>query len=90
MDFEASHIEVPGAPSPSPAQLHRSQPWYLAYMDALFESDRTLVGQRIKQAERMIVLRERELIASQLGSPEQRALANALHALRALRSCLGV
>lgn len=59
-------------------------------MDALFETDRTRIGERIKRAERMIVLRERELITHQLGSPEQRALANALHALRALRSCFRV
>jgi hypothetical protein len=69
---------------------YRSQPWYLAYMDALFESDRKHVGERIKQAEKLIVQREREMLGEKRGSPEQRALANSLHALRALRSCFGV
>jgi hypothetical protein len=59
-------------------------------MDALFETDRKRVGERIKRAERLIVYRERELLGEKPGSQEQRALSNALHALRALRSCFGV
>lgn len=73
-----------------PALLHRSQPWYRAYMDALFETDRTRIGERIKHAERLMIRREHEFLSSKPGSPEQRALANALHALRALRSCFDV
>ena len=69
---------------------HRSQPWYLAYMDALFETDRTRMGERIKRAEQLMVRREHEFLSSKPGSPEQRALASALHALRALRSCFGL
>ncbi len=76
--------------SPSPAVSYRLQPWYVAYMDALFETDRTRIGERIKRAERLIVFRERELFSSRAGLPEQRALANALHALRALRNCFGI
>jgi hypothetical protein len=80
---------LPGSGS-SHAAPHRSQPWYLAYMDALFETDRSRMGERIKRAEQLIVCRERELLRAKPGLPEQRALANALHALRALRSCFGV
>lgn len=76
--------------SPAPASSYRSQPWYAAYMDALFETDRMRIGERIKRAERLIVLRERELFSSRAGIPEQRALGNALHALRALRNCFGI
>jgi hypothetical protein len=69
---------------------HRSQPWYVAYRDAVFEADRSRVGERIIRAERMIICRERELFALQNSFGEQRALDSALHSLRALRSCFGV
>jgi len=74
---------------------HRRQRWYIAYHDALFERDRSRVGERITRAERLIIYRERELYSLQNSFPEssfgeQRALDNALHALRALRSCFGV
>jgi hypothetical protein len=93
MELNAENIRVSHAlpePGGPPALLHRSQPWYLAYMDALFESDRNRIGERIRRAEQLIVFRERELRSLTPRSPEQRALHNALHALRALRSCFGV
>jgi hypothetical protein len=74
----------------SPVPPYRSQAWYLAYMDALFETDRSHIGDRIKRAEQLIVFRERELLSEKTALPEHRALSNALHALRALRSCFGV
>lgn len=67
---------------------YKSQPWYEAYMAALFESDREQIGETIRRAELMIVHRERELFAGALDAKEQRALNNALHALRALHGCL--
>jgi len=73
-----------------PQLPHRQQPWYAAYMAALFESDRKYMGERIRQAEHLILARERELRAEQAGSEERRALNNALQALRALATCLGV
>lgn len=79
------HNELDSAPG-----SHRSQPWYLAYRDALFESDRNRVRERIRRAERLIITRERELFSLENSFGEQRALDNALHALRALRTCLGV
>ncbi len=93
MEVNALHSPIPSSvpQADTPQSLpYRSQPWYLAYMDALFETDRTRVGERIKCAERLIVYREREMLGQKPGSPEQRALSNALHALRALRSCFGV
>lgn len=68
--------------------VYKSQPWYEAYMAALFESDREQIGANIRRAEVLIVHRERELLAGQLDPKEQRALGNALHALRALHGCL--
>jgi hypothetical protein len=67
---------------------YKSQPWYEAYMAALFESDRGKIGESIRRAELMIVRRERELFTGPLDPKEQRALNNALHALRALQGCL--
>jgi hypothetical protein len=92
MHVNALNPPLPTAVPPTPAvpAAYRTQPWYTAYMDALFETDRKRVGERIKRAERLIVYRERELLGEKPGSQEQRALSNALHALRALRSCFGV
>ena len=73
--------ELPGA-------LYRSQPWYEAYMAALFEADRGRMAERIRAAEQLILSRERELLAARAELPEQHVLNNALHALRALQACL--
>lgn len=91
-------VDITPIPSTVPDEAvfeHRSQPWYIAYHDALFERDRSRVGERITRAERLIIYRERELYSLQNplaehSFAEQRALDNALHALRALRSCFGV
>jgi len=69
---------------------HRRQPWYAAYMAALFESERHRIRERINCAEQLILARERELLAQNNDLTEQRALNNALHALHALASCLNV
>ncbi len=69
---------------------HRLQPWYDAYMSALFEPDRRQIGHRIRHAEQLILKREQELCRQRNQLAEQRALNHALHALKALRSCLGV
>ncbi len=74
---------------PSRAELaHQRQPWYFAYMAALFESDRKQIAARIHNAERLILKRESELLSQHTEFVEQRALNNALHALEALASCL--
>jgi len=72
----------------SPGVLYRLQPWYEAYMAALFEADRRQMAERIRTAEQLILSRERELLAARAELPEQNALNNALHALRALQACL--
>jgi len=69
---------------------HKSQPWYIAYMAALFETDKKRIGERINHARHLILNRERELFAGQRDPAEQRSLISALHALEALRSCLGL
>jgi hypothetical protein len=74
----------------APAIAHKSRGWYAEYMSALFETDRAQIGRQIKRAEQLILNRERELYAEKADASERRALNNALHALRALRNCLGV
>jgi hypothetical protein len=69
---------------------HTSQAWHIAYMAALFEADRSQMNFRIKEAERLILRREREVLADRSMVTERSALNNALHALHALRSCLGL
>ena len=71
-----------------PSLQYKSQPWYIAYMGALFESDHAEIGERIRYAEHLIVRRERELFNRLAEPAEQHALNNALHALRALSLCL--
>lgn len=67
---------------------YKSQPWYEAYMAALFESDRVQIRESIRRAELLILNRERERFTGVVEAKEQRALTAALHALRALHGCL--
>jgi len=89
-----NHASTQGAPSQAKAESveipHRRQPWYAAYMAALFEADRKRVRDRINYAEQLMVARERELLSQSSDFSEQRALNNALHALHALWSCLNL
>jgi hypothetical protein len=80
---------VPSKPRPADV-FHRRQPWYEAYMAALFESDRKQIRDRISYAEQLMLARERELLSQSGDWMERRALTNALNALRALWSCLNV
>ena len=76
---------------PNPTEVpYRREPWYAAYMAALFEADRTQLRTRINHAEQLMLARERELLSESNDFTEQRALNNALHALRALWSCLNL
>lgn len=68
-----------------------SQPrsWGELYTAALFEKDKSRIPARIKDAEKAIVARARELFFSGADTIEEdQALDDALYALRALQSCL--
>lgn len=71
-----------------PAAPHRLEPWYDAYMDALFEYDPTRINPRIEAAEELIRRRQRELLPGPSNALERRAMKEALHALQALHFCL--
>jgi hypothetical protein len=65
-----------------------SQNWRELYRAALFEIDEKKMPSRIAEAERALVLRERELFPmSSDNIDEALAVNNALYALHALRSC---
>ena len=85
----AFHSDLRPHPKSTPtSELYRLQPWYEAYLAALFESDRGQIDERIRAAKQLILSRERQLLNTRAEPAEQRALNNALHALRALRMCL--
>ena len=67
--------------------MYHSEPWYRAYLSALFEWNAALIGARILLAERLIAARELEIFNSCIASAELRALNRALLALRALGLC---
>ena len=70
--------------------LHPSQ-WKELYVAALLEGDVDKVPSLIKDAERAIKERARELFAAAGDNiQEEEAMDNALYALHALRTCLAV
>ena len=75
-------------PSFSSEPSHRSRVWYQAYMTALFEADQDQLPEKIRDAEALMIAREREVIAVQGTALERGALDKAFHALDALRMCL--
>ena len=63
--------------------------WRDVYVSALMEADCAKISERIADAERMIVVRARELfMASGDNIQEEEAMDDALYALRALKTCL--
>ena len=84
-----THAEVHSDASLSPADF-TTQPWHVAYMAALFETNRNQMVNRITHAKHLILRRERELFAGPGDRAEKNALNRALHALHALRTCLGL
>jgi len=69
---------------------YRSQPWYEAYMTALFESNDHQAVEKLKLAEKLMIDREREIYNQAAALAERSALDKALEALRALRLCLNL
>jgi hypothetical protein len=88
MGLDATYHSQPDPKSAPHVALYRSQPWYDAYMAALFESDRMRLEEKIRKAEQLILFRERELLGERDDLSEHRALNTALHALHALHSCM--
>ena len=60
--------------------------WKTLYRAAILEKNKSVIRQRIFQAERAVLARGRELFYKGGTREERNALDHALHALRALRS----
>jgi hypothetical protein len=61
--------------------------WRELYKVALFETDRQKLPSRLSDAERALLLRAKELLATSVKGEEWHAVEKARYALRALRSC---
>jgi hypothetical protein len=73
---------------PSPTN---SQTWRELYKVALFETDKCEIPTRIAEAEKAIKQRARQLFATSTDNVEEdQALDDALYALHALQSCIGL
>ena len=60
--------------------------WKILYRVAILETNKSLLPQRVSQAEEAVILRGRELFYGNGDPEEKEALHDALYALRALRS----
>lgn len=87
-NFSHQFPSQPDAHVLNPDLAYRMEPWYEAYMSALFESERSLIAEKVRRAERLMVGRQRMLLAQSPSVPERKALDKAFHALRALELCL--
>ena len=64
--------------------------WRDLYLQALFETNKTKVAGLIAEAERALFLREHELFTGSHDPAERAAVNAAIHALHALKSCMGM
>ena len=69
----------------TPAFFPRHDPrhWKSLYRAAIFEKDRSLIPERISQAEQAILARRKEVLYAEGTRAERNALDHSLHALRA-------
>ena len=65
--------------------------WSKLYAEALFETDRSRLRERIAEAEKAIVARAGELFNTTTDNIEEvQTIEHALYVLRALQTCLGI
>jgi hypothetical protein len=62
--------------------------WKVLYRAAILESNKSLIAQRLAEAEEAVLARGRELFYSTSDPLESESLEDALYALRALRTAL--
>lgn len=67
-----------------PPPIHSD--WKTLYRVAILEPDKSVIRQKVSQAETAVVARGRELFYAQGTLEEKEALEDALYALRAFRS----
>lgn len=74
---------------PTPGPTHH-QSWHDLYLQALFETNKSKLPRSIAEAERALLIREHELFTGRQDPIEREAVNAALHALQALKSCMGI
>ncbi len=62
------------------------QNWKTLYRAAIFEKDRNLIAKRISDAEKVLIIRGRELLCGSGALEEMDEIDDALYALRAYRT----
>lgn len=60
--------------------------WKILYRVAILETNKSLLPQRVSEAEEAVILRGRELFYGKGDPEEKEALEDALHALRVLKT----
>jgi hypothetical protein len=73
-----------------PLPSARAYLWRDLYRQAIFESDRTRIPERIREAERALMHRERELCRTSGSAAERETVVTALNCLEALRACIDI
>lgn len=73
-------------PAFAPRPIHAE--WKSLYRDAILETDKTIIPEKVSAAESAVLARGRELFYAKGTSEEKEALEDALYALRAFRSSL--
>jgi len=68
-----------------PPYLNRTD-WRTLYLAAILETDKSIVPQRVSEAEQAVVRRGREIFYDSATLEEKEALEDALYALRAFRT----
>ena len=71
-------------PQPSTYSPHRD--WKALYRAAILETDKSVIEQRVSEAEEAVLARGREVFYSYATIEEKAELEDALYALRAFRS----
>jgi len=62
--------------------------WRTLYLAAILETDKSVLPQRVSEAEQAVVTRGREIFHESATLEEKEALEDALYALRAFRTSL--
>ena len=73
-----------------PIPSARAYLWRDLYRQAIFESDRTRIPERIREAEMALMHRERELYRTSGSAGERETVITALDCLEALRACMDI
>jgi hypothetical protein len=73
-----------------PLPSARAYLWRDLYRQAIFESDRTRIPQRIREAGQALMHREHELCRTSGSSAERELVVTAMNCLEALRACIDI